>query len=88
MTLTKKRHDIDMTKGPILANIVRFSLPLLAGNLFQQLYNTAVDFTLVLIYLHDALGFVRVIVDGCPVTYDIGTYLCQQGAHGHGGHHQ
>ena len=39
MTLAKKRHDMDMTQGGILSNIVRFSLPLLAGNLFQQLYN-------------------------------------------------
>lgn len=39
MVLTKRRHDIDMTKGSILRNIVLFTLPLLAGNLFQQLYN-------------------------------------------------
>ena len=30
----------DMTKGSILKRLVLFSLPLLAGNLFQQLYNT------------------------------------------------
>ena len=30
----------DMTKGSIIAHLIWFSLPLLAGNLFQQLYNT------------------------------------------------
>ena len=29
----------DLTQGSTLKNIVRFSLPLLAGNLFQQTYN-------------------------------------------------
>jgi putative MATE family efflux protein len=30
-----------MTKGPIARQIILFSIPLLLGNLFQQLYNTA-----------------------------------------------
>ncbi len=30
----------DMTNGSIVAHLVWFSLPLLAGNIFQQLYNT------------------------------------------------
>ena len=30
----------DMTEGPILKELVLFSLPLLLGNIFQQLYNT------------------------------------------------
>ncbi|MGN1164314.1 MAG: MATE family efflux transporter [Candidatus Ornithospirochaeta sp.] len=34
------RNTRDMTKGPILAHIVTFALPLMAGMLFQQLYNT------------------------------------------------
>ncbi len=34
----KKTHQ-DMTVGSISGNLVRFALPLLAGNLFQQLYN-------------------------------------------------
>ena len=33
---------VDFTRGPALRQIVRFSLPLLIGNLFQQLY-TVVD---------------------------------------------
>jgi len=31
---------MDMTSGDITGLVIRFSLPLLAGNLFQQLYNT------------------------------------------------
>ena len=33
------RYDVDMTKGSITKHLVNFALPLLAGNLFQQLYN-------------------------------------------------
>lgn len=33
------RRDLDMTKGSIAGNLLQFALPLLAGNLFQQLYN-------------------------------------------------
>ncbi|QQO08823.1 MATE family efflux transporter [Breznakiella homolactica] len=32
---------LDMTKGPPARLMIRFALPLLAGNLFQQLYNIA-----------------------------------------------
>lgn len=39
MTL-QERKVLDMTSGNILGLIVRFSIPLLFGNLFQQLYNT------------------------------------------------
>lgn len=35
-----KRNTMDMTHGTIWKELVIFSLPLLAGNLFQQLYNT------------------------------------------------
>ena len=42
-TLTKQsirgRHTMDMTQGSIAKNIIIFALPLLIGNLFQQLYN-------------------------------------------------
>lgn len=34
-----KRHSMDMTEGNIAKNIIIFALPLLVGNLFQQLYN-------------------------------------------------
>lgn len=32
-------YTTDMTKGSELGHIVRFALPMLAGNLLQQLYN-------------------------------------------------
>lgn len=36
----KKRSVTNMTEGNIFRHIIVFALPLLAGNLFQQLYNT------------------------------------------------
>ena len=36
---SKKRYDVDMTQGNIFRHLLTFSLPLLAGNLFQQMYN-------------------------------------------------
>lgn len=35
-----KQRDVDMTHGNIIGHIIRFAIPLLLGNLFQQLYNT------------------------------------------------
>ena len=40
MAQRRLRTDVDMTQGNIFGHIIRFALPLLAGNLFQQLYNT------------------------------------------------
>ena len=37
---TSKSKDKDMTEGSIVRHLIMFSLPLLAGNVFQQLYNT------------------------------------------------
>jgi len=34
------RRDVDMTRGNVYALLVQFAIPLLLGNLFQQLYNT------------------------------------------------
>ena len=34
------KKDVDMTEGNILSHIIKFSIPLLLGNLFQQLPNT------------------------------------------------
>ena len=36
----RDRKDVDMTHGGILGHIIRFAIPLLIGNIFQQLYNT------------------------------------------------
>ena len=33
------KRDVDMTQGNIWSHIIRFAIPLLLGNLFQQLYN-------------------------------------------------
>lgn len=35
-----KKKETDMTNGSIFTHIVAFAIPLLLGNLFQQLYNT------------------------------------------------
>lgn len=35
----RRRGDVDMTEGSIARHVIMFALPLLAGNLFQQLYN-------------------------------------------------
>ena len=34
-----RRHEMDMTTGSIAKNLFTFAVPLLIGNLFQQLYN-------------------------------------------------
>ncbi len=39
MQAVKARRERDMTSGPIVGNLFSFALPLLIGNLFQQLYN-------------------------------------------------
>lgn len=38
--LHKARHDTDMTQGGISRLLFAFAVPLMLGNLFQQLYNT------------------------------------------------
>ncbi len=45
MTLTKhsvmqKKRQADMTEGNIARHLISFAVPLLVGNIFQQLYNT------------------------------------------------
>ena len=35
-----KSHEVDMTQGNVGRHLIAFALPLLAGNIFQQLYNT------------------------------------------------
>ncbi len=40
LRILPKRRDVDMTQGNITRHIIGFALPLLVGNLFQQLYNT------------------------------------------------
>ena len=35
----RKKRDVDMTEGSIIRHIISFAIPLLVGNVFQQLYN-------------------------------------------------
>ena len=37
--MRRGRYDVDMTTGSITRHLILFALPLLAGNVFQQLYN-------------------------------------------------
>ncbi|MCQ2420641.1 MAG: MATE family efflux transporter, partial [Clostridia bacterium] len=37
---TLKSRDVDMTAGSVVSHLLSFALPLLIGNIFQQLYNT------------------------------------------------
>jgi len=36
----KKKQGLDMTTGPVLKNIIMFALPIMLGQLLQQLYST------------------------------------------------
>ncbi len=38
--LFRPKKDVDMTEGSIVRHIITFAVPLLIGNIFQQLYNT------------------------------------------------
>ncbi len=37
--MVRKRRDVNMTEGNTLRHLINFAIPLLFGNLFQQLYN-------------------------------------------------
>lgn len=37
---SQKKHDVDMTSGSVFRHLLQFAVPLLVGNIFQQLYNT------------------------------------------------
>ena len=40
-TQTRRSSQVDLLHGPILKSLLLFALPIMAGNLLQQLYNTA-----------------------------------------------
>lgn len=66
------RKDIDLTQGVIWKQIVRFALPLLAGNIFQILYNT-VDTLIVGNFVDkQALGAVGMM--GAPINALVGFF--------------
>ncbi len=66
------RHSIDMTKGAILAPLVRFILPMIGGSIFQQLYNT-VDFLFVGNFL-DKTAAAAVGASATLITCTIGLF--------------
>lgn len=41
MAVSARRRDLNMTEGSITGLLIAYSVPLLIGNIFQQLYNTA-----------------------------------------------
>lgn len=69
--LSKK--DVDMTEGNILRHLITFAIPLLLGNIFQQLYNT-VDSWVVGNYVSDA-AFSAVGTVGPIMNTLIGTFM-------------
>ena len=38
-TQTRRSSQVDLLHGPILKSLLLFALPIMAGNLLQQLYN-------------------------------------------------
>ncbi|MBQ2191425.1 MAG: MATE family efflux transporter, partial [Clostridia bacterium] len=62
-----------MTEGSIIKHLISFALPLLAGNIFQQLYNT-VDSWVVGNYVSDA-AFSAVGTVGPIMNTLIGTFM-------------
>ena len=70
--IPKRRSDVDMTEGSIWHHIVVFSLPLLVGSIFQQLYNT-VDTWILGKYVNDA-AFSAVGAVGPITNMLIGTF--------------
>lgn len=68
-----KGHDVDMTEGGIVKHLIRFSIPLLLGNIFQQLYNT-VDSWVVGNYVSDQ-AFAAVGTVGPIINLLIGLFM-------------
>ena len=67
------RKDIDMTEGNILRHLITFAIPLLLGNIFQQLYNT-VDSWVVGNFVGDG-AFAAVGTVGPSMNTLIGTFM-------------
>lgn len=54
----KARHEMDMTKGPILKNLIIFAIPLICSNILQLLFNAADTAILGIFVNEDAVGAV------------------------------
>ena len=74
------RRDVDMTEGSIVKHLIRFAIPLLIGNLFQQLYNM-VDTWVVGQYVSDT-AFSAVGTVGSITNMLIGFFLGFSGGAG------
>ena len=74
------RRDVDMTEGRIVKHLIHFAIPLLIGNLFQQLYNM-VDTWVVGRYVSDT-AFSAVGTVGSIVNMLIGFFLGFSGGAG------
>lgn len=74
------KNEVDMTKGNIAGHLIRFSLPLLVGNIFQQLYNT-VDTWVVGNFVGDT-AFSAVGTVGAATNMLIGFFLGLSGGAG------
>lgn len=68
-----RRKDVDMTQGSIFRHLILFSLPLLAGNIFQQFYNM-VDTWVVGNYVSNE-AFAAVGSVGPIINMLIGTFM-------------
>lgn len=67
------KKDVDMTQGNIVGHLITFALPLLLGNIFQQLYNT-VDSWVVGKFVSDE-AFAAVGTVGPIMNTLIGTFM-------------
>lgn len=68
-----KRQDVDMTQGNILPHIISFAIPLMLGNLFQQLYNMVDVWVLGEYATSDAFSAVGLVTPICNML--IGFFL-------------
>lgn len=73
MLSMKSTTKIDMTKGPIMKLVILFALPICAGNILQQLYNT-VD-TLVIGNFCDSAALAAVGTSAQPVELLLCVFL-------------
>lgn len=73
MTHFRASREVNMTQGSIVRHLILFALPLLAGNVFQQLYNT-VDSWIVSWYVGDT-AFAAVGSVGPIVNMLVGTFM-------------
>ena len=67
------KKDVDMTEGDILKHIIKFAIPLIIGNLFQQLYNT-VDTWVIGNYVESDAAFAAVGSVGSIINMAIGLF--------------